>query len=156
MSTQRYFDNTPLQGMDASRAYSNSDWAGIRLNGFRQFIYHLIQPRISIICVLFANGIRAWCARTSRIDRFPDKVVEVDAVHDAIELISIEQHRGTKRNRKSRCRARNRANAATPNLLAVISRNCFPERCSLLAPATVFLPVPLAASSSSFSSSMLH
>lgn len=30
----------------------------IQLNGFRQFIYRLIYPRISIICLLFVDGIR--------------------------------------------------------------------------------------------------
>jgi len=29
-----------------------------QLNGFRQFIYRLIYPRISIICLLFVDGIR--------------------------------------------------------------------------------------------------
>ena len=48
----------------------------------------------------------------------PDKVVGADAVHDTIELISIEQHRAAKRNRKSRCRAQNRANAGHPESIA--------------------------------------
>lgn len=155
MSMQRHFDNTP--GYKDGRFTSLFQF---RLSGHTAKWISSIHLPLDLAAHfnymrIFANGIRPWCARTSRIDRFPDKVVGVDAVHDAIELISIEQHRGTKRNRKSRCRARNRANAATPNLLAVISRNCFPERCSLLAPATVFLPVPLV-SSSSFSSSALH
>lgn len=56
-----YSDSSRSKTQTTLRAYSNSGPMDMRLNGFRQFICHLIWPRISVIRVLFVAGVSGLC-----------------------------------------------------------------------------------------------